>query len=98
LHDIVGVPKFNLVPKLNFISDDSIKDKIVSWQESMAALTPTTQSEASDKPDGDIKKEDGDGDKDVTNCNTDASKDKNESKAILLSFSGHFSKSNSSLL
>ncbi len=55
LDNFLGVPKFNLVPKLNFISDDSVKDKIISWQETVAA---SNQNGALEKPDGDTKKED----------------------------------------
>ena len=43
------------MPKLNFISDDSVKDKIISWQETMAA---TKQKEALEKQTGEMKKED----------------------------------------
>ena len=57
---------------MNFISDDSVKDKIVSWQETMAA---TKENEASEKQNEDKKKED------VPDAN--ATEDSNESKTIL---------------
>ena len=77
--NIVGVPKFNLVPKLNFISDDSIKDKIVSWQETVGASISSNPAEGtSDKQDEDSKKK-----SDISDSKTDIVKDQNESKGYV---------------
>ena len=68
------------MPKLNFISDDSIKDKIVSWQETVgASISSNPAKDTSDKQDEDLKKKG-----DVSECKTDVTKDQNESKGYVL--------------
>ncbi|XP_046856305.1 nucleosome-remodeling factor subunit BPTF-like isoform X2 [Xenia sp. Carnegie-2017] len=54
--DVKGVPKLNMTPKLNFISDDSIKEKIVYRQETM----PNSNAKDTNRNDGSIGKSDPD--------------------------------------
>ena len=68
------------MPKLNFISDDSIKDKIVSWQKTVAASIPSNPGDnTSDKQDEHSKDDDA-----VSGCKTDVAKEQNDGKATLL--------------
>ena len=72
------------MPKLNFISDDSVKDKILSWQESINASTPTKPDKTSNTCQEDVKKE-VNGDENVTDTKKDTPEDSNQGKTCFLS-------------